>query len=53
MAKRGRFHSELKPRFSWVASLVRTVESLVSLPAAAMVSTAPTGIAVMGFSFPE
>ena len=49
MAKAGRLKGVLQPRLLSVASSVKTAESLVSLPAAAMVSTLPTGRApVMG-----
>ena len=42
-AKRQRLQSVLMPAFLPMASLVSTAESLISLPAAGMVSTAPTG----------
>ena len=49
MAKAGRLKGVLQPRLLSVDSSVKTAESLVSLPAAAMVSTLPTGrAAVMG-----
>ena len=44
MAKAGRLNGVLRPRFSPASALVRTAESLVSLPAAGMVSTTPTGM---------
>jgi len=44
MAKTGRLRSVLSPRFSPDSAFVSTAESLVSLPAAGMVSTTPTGM---------
>ena len=52
IAKHGRFSWEPKPFFSPVSSLVKTAESLISLPAAEIVNITPTGILFFNTSFP-
>ena len=48
---RQRQHSLFKPRLSHPSSLVMTEELLISLPAAAMVRTVPTGVQAVGIFF--
>ena len=52
-ANTGRHRSLLYPRLIQPSSVVITDESLISLPAAAMVSTAPTGRAARACRFPQ
>ena len=51
MENRGRLQGALKPRFSQPSSLVRTQESLISLPEAERVRMVPTGMAFSGTRF--
>ena len=52
IANFGRFRLVLIPPFFLVSSFVRTAESLVSLPAAAIVSTHPTGVDLVSMISP-
>ncbi len=51
MAKSGRCRSVFRPRLSVVSSFVSTALSLVSLPAAEMVSTAPSLLVLVSAAF--
>ena len=51
-ANAGRFRSVFNPRLASAASSVRTAESLISLPAAGIVNTTPTGSDFSSFTLP-